>query len=701
MLLMSVPKERLIESAVRPLEVNAEMRLAAKRLLDEAVIEDAPGTEDAVARWNAVDAKRGLRGWQTMLWVALAVVSVTVLLRDYQEIGRYVARRERIGREAVYMPKQPADFTRNLTREQTLLLSYNPKLSARKELWRLDPDNPAYFAEYAVAYARDSRSLPPDFLTTARRLDPENAWFTWLAAAVELRSALEPEYGSHKEAGGTVHEIQIWKITDQARADRASAMIAEAKSQPKFENYVDAMHFKRQAILTALHPIDQMARRFIFSGDSPDLMLGGAAHLQVARAWLAAEAGDVAGFQEACRNVEHFLRQMAGTEGGFQFQGTGDIAYLIFVSNAFRVSAEMLGLERETARWKAVIDAVAARATAIRSNDFLVDGKVVDPYHVGGMMFGSPFDLVPQAVRHPPLLTDAELKPSRMLDHEILSRFCGYLTWGVMGISLMTVAAYRFRVARLNWRLAERMEQLLNGPDWAWLLGAGVVMPLAYVMAVNRLTPLGGHQFGMLGSAFLLPFGHFLGLIVLWLVVPLQIVRWRMAKRAAGLGFPQAPWQGWLAAAAAMAFIPLIGWAGISRSYTPFWADWIEHLGIYLNFAPIRTKSGLCWLAIGVLAIPVFWLCISLCRALLSVPHRLMHPATTARVLVKIFPVAMVLIALATMAFKASERSWFERDRMTRWNPAKPGWTPHEAEVAAQLKKEMLELLSTDNGPSN
>lgn len=103
----------------------------------------------------------------------------------------------------------------------------------------------------------------------------------------------------------------------------------------------------------------------------------------------------------------------------------------------------------------------------------------------------------------------------------------------------------------------------------------------------------------------------------------------------------------------------------------------------------------------GLEAIPVFWLGISLCRALLSVPHRLMYPATTARVLVKIFPVAMLLIALATMAFKASEKSWFQRDRMTRWNPAQPGWTAYEAETAAQLKKEMLDQLAAGDGISN
>ncbi|MEO5713371.1 MAG: hypothetical protein ABIT37_07765 [Luteolibacter sp.] len=55
----------------------------------------------------------------------------------------------------------------------------------------------------------------------------------------------------------------------------------------------------------------------------------------------------------------------------------------------------------------------------------------------------------------------------------------------------------------------------------------------------------------------------------------------------------------------------------------------------------------------------------------------------------------MLLLALATIAFKASERSWFQRDHMLRWDSARPGWSGYEADLALQLKKEMRELLGS------
>ena len=59
------------------------------------------------------------------------------------------------------------------------------------------------------------------------------------------------------------------------------------------------------------------------------------------------------------------------------------------------------------------------------------------------------------------------------------------------------------------------MEELLDAGDWTWILGAGVLLPLVYVLAVSLLTPLGGREFGMLGNGMLLPAGHFVGLILL------------------------------------------------------------------------------------------------------------------------------------------------------------------------------------------
>ena len=112
-------QNRLIEAATRPFSDNAEIKLAVAHLLDALVKPGSVGAENAIARWDAVDGTTNHPWWQRTLWASLLAVSATVLLRDYQEIGRYVAWREWIGGSMIFTstPEPAAHFTRNLTHE--------------------------------------------------------------------------------------------------------------------------------------------------------------------------------------------------------------------------------------------------------------------------------------------------------------------------------------------------------------------------------------------------------------------------------------------------------------------------------------------------------------------------------------------------------------------------------------------------------
>ncbi len=79
------------------------------------------------------------------------------------------------------------------------------------------------------------------------------------------------------------------------------------------------------------------------------------------------------------------------------------------------------------------------------------------------------------------------------------------------------------------------------------------------------------------------------------------------------------------------------------------------------------------WVTIVFLGLPIFWLIAGAFRAFIRPPNRLIYPTTTAQLLIVPFAAAMLLLALATIGFKRSERSWFQRDRMIRWDLARPG----------------------------
>jgi hypothetical protein len=54
---------------------------------------------------------------------------------------------------------------------------------------------------------------------------------------------------------------------------------------------------------------------------------------------------------------------------------------------------------------------------------------------------------------------------------------------------------------------------------------------------------------------------------------------------------------------------------------------------------------------------------------------------------------AMLVVAFASVGFKASERYWFKQDWMFKFDVDGPGWSAFESKVATQMKKERRETL--------
>lgn len=90
------------------------------------------------------------------------------------------------------------------------------KSGKTKVLWDSDPPNPAYFAEYAACYFPEhGGTLPPDFLETARRIDPQNAWFTYIAAGVKAKDAVKMR--TQSKAENAANKTPEWDILDQTK----------------------------------------------------------------------------------------------------------------------------------------------------------------------------------------------------------------------------------------------------------------------------------------------------------------------------------------------------------------------------------------------------------------------------------------------------------------------------------------------------
>jgi len=691
---------RLIEAAVRPFSDNAELKHSAAGFLGNRLADDA-AADGMLARWDEVDARKRKSVWSVGLWLVVAVVSAGVAISDFNEISRLVSWGRWLAAGSIFAPP-PTDSVQlvasKLSEADKLLLfgdlSKDAKDERKEALWRSEPDNPAYFADYAGAYISEHETLPPDFLQTARRIDPDNAWFTYLAAGVEAKDSVKGKSRNSKRVAGKIvfETPKSWEILDQVRLDRSMELVREARNQQRCTDYSSVLLRKRLALLPQETFIEQLDSEACLGGVSefPNIRLMRLAQAIAAKICSLGESGDIQGFQEVSGHGERFLRGICDDETGTLVDQMVKTTMAGTLAESLNSSAEKLGLEHEVARWKPIEEWMADSRDRLKSREFIVDGKAVEPGTITGGIIGGSIEMIAKRPDSQPPLTDADLKPMRLTDHEILSRAYSYVSWAVVALLACLVASYRFRVTVMSRRLARRMVDLLSPSDWGWIVVVGVVLPLVFVMAVNRLTPLGGRALGVRGTALLMPAGHFLGLLILWLTLPAQVVRWRLAKRAGGFGFAGPSLIGWLAVACAAAFVPMIGWAAISGTEGPW------RVGLEFDLPAAQLMPLQFWVAAALASLSLLWVVGSISFAMLGRPDRHLYRATSALVLVRAYAVGMLVIALASIGFKASERYWFRQDWMSKFDVSGPGWNAYESKVAIQMRKELRETLGYD-----
>ncbi len=671
---MNDSTECLIETAVRPFSDNAEMQLAATSLLSGLTETNNGNSANAIHRWNAVDARKRKPVWRIVLFSVLAVVSAIMLVDVARDTLPYVRLYSSLTN---FIPSGPdyryqQQLEERLSASQNLLLfgdSTQPTEAGKmKALWDSEPENPAYFGEYVKAYLSDNDTLPPDFLETARRIDPRNSWFTYLAAAVECKGSFEKRKQS--KTSRVSGEARTWDIRDKAKLDRALVLLHEARSQPECRDYIKELARQRIDILPRDNPTDNLHSITYLAGTTAmDIIY--LRHLSdaiSAKGWTFGEEADAAGLKGLIDDSDAFVTALAGVE----------VSNMIEVL-VFKVCAAGIAKELGAAATRLGLAADAARLTEthqrFEAHKIARDTRTASPDRVGpeanGALLASlTLPIIARQMEAPPPLTDDEVKPGRLADHELFARTSCIGAWIILLVILCGTAGYRYRSPALIRRLAKRIEALMRPADWAWLLGSGLLLPLAYVMILNRLTPLGGRDFGLQTTFMLLPAAHFLGLTVLMILLPLLITRWRLGQRAAAFGFANNKSKlGWFAAACAGGFIPVVGWGACAGS-----------------------RVGLA-VAAGLILVPALWLLAVMLRAIFSKPSMLLHRSTSARVLLPVYTTAMLLLVSLVPVYKAAGQHWFERDTLIRLDPAYSSMTRYEYEAAEQMRKEFRELV--------
>jgi hypothetical protein len=668
---MSEVSDRLMEVALRPLGEGAELRQPAELALVETMPAAHPEAAAAIARWEALDERGGPAGrWRLALAVVLIALSAWVLASTTREALRY---RPLVALDWFEgLPGADKLLTDGMNeRDRFLLLGDVTQTSAAgrmRTLWASAPENLGYFSAFARAYRSEHGNYPPDFLATARRLDPGNAWFTYHAAADVAHAAVKKISLSSKDR--KAGKVTTWEIKDAARLEQALALLREASAQPQCRNRAKDFIAGQLPLLPQSDLPGRFASAYYLGGHfGPGFVLRYLTEVIAAKAWQLGEAGDAAGLRTLASEAETFLRNFAEPSEPTLMDGLFLKSFAAGMATNLHAAAEKVGLEAEAARFKAIKDNLLRLKERLAQQGDDVDYETLAKR--SGIIGGQVAVTTRRLVLSPPPLSAADLKPGRMTELMLACRAGALAIWVLLGCALLALGIRRWTQPKWRLLLARRLTALLRPGDWLWILGAGVLLPFASLTAVICWTPLGGREWGLIMGGGFLPLGAaLLTLALLLVVVPGLLAAWRLARRAAPLGLGGGGLLlGWQAVACGLALIPVVG----------------------LVAPPMATPRG-ALIAKGLLLLPLVLLILAgSVRALFGKPGRRLFGSAVALTLMPSYALGMLLLIASVPLCRQAQTRFERQDPMMELGPN--GITRHEAAIARIMLAEIREAL--------
>lgn len=690
----------LIEQIIRPLEANAELHLAARSYLLEKTGEAGEDEEDHEAAFVKTRANetpkrspgpRAVTSAATQIpgappihwrkWFYLAVAAL--LLAVAAPFVWQVYESWRMSSHVMYPFLDPDKDSyhplriRKLSKQNQIQLLGDDSLGRRdvakwRPLWKMEPENPVFLAQYAITYSSENMSLSPEILEAVARVDPDNALYPLLQATSDWDWVITQKFPSpaEKKAG----KRKEWVIKNDAKLESRIALLHRAVGMSGIRGYQMELLSRRTAIIPK--PIDTLDLyqniRYKYSNNALFSFLS-APKLFAAKALQCAKNGDIAGFRSTVSDWQSLCKMAAG--GGQTFlDALITRAMLSTPLEDFHDGARQLGLEEEARRFDELDKRFKQMRADEKSRSRAADPTVDLVERKGSVFFNMSLIGVRSTVNNPPPITADDLRPVRYAEHALFGRFAS-LAVAVVFLLLAGVATQcRQRQSALVRALSPGMAGLLRVSDCVWITGLGVIAPITWFLTIQFLTPLGAREWSLRFTAMIVPFAQVGATVLLVVVATLVTAGWRLGVRGVAFGLRgKRQWIGWVMVAILVISIPAIG-------ALPGW-----------KFA--QTERMLQFSLGVLLGGPVLWLGVSLLLNLVNRADQSLRRATLAHLMIPAWMFAAAAFACLIPVYHHSEMHWFKNDSLTGLANPEVEFTRYEAEVARVFHKELQELI--------
>ncbi|MEI6176238.1 MAG: hypothetical protein WCS43_05045 [Verrucomicrobiota bacterium] len=676
---MTPDTERLIELASRPLADNAELQLASVAILQERLAEHAPSSDtvaEAIDALEQADRNPRRRHWRTGLYLAAFAAALAATI--FSALPAYQAAKSVNGNIGVDDSSNSIErHTASLSPEQMLLM-FGKEGAANeagrwKPLWDSAPENPAFLAQYAAAYAFENGKFSPEILDAVERIDPNNGWYPALSAGWIMKDMVKakPQTANEKKE----NKPKVWEINDKAKLGEALRLIHQAAEKPEFSSYESARLKQRISLLpprtdwvSQFPPACYVASQHHFS-----FHLRNIAEALSAGAQECAANKDIEGFRRIVGDWQKLSTAMT-RNGGTIVDLLVARACITTPLKNFSETAHGLGLEEEATRFVKLDETFLTEKEARKSSRH--DWKLIDlAENRASMLASMSIPVTASQVNDPPSLTDADLRPSRYAEHAFLNRVTSASTWVLLAVFIGLAALCRFLKSTLVRTLSFRMADLLRTSDWLWIVLSGVLLPMLWYLSIIHLTPLGSREWSVRASGMVLPVGQFGALLLLVIISPLVIAGWRLGKRGAMFGLrSRFQWIGWLAAGLPSVAIPALGAVMLMPQTAMF--------------------DSLQMIAIAFFSIPAIWLMVVFSLNLFGRSEQSLRRATLAGLMIPVWTLGILAFAAWTPFLYTLECRWMKQDRLLEISADAPSLSRYEYDGTQVLRAEILDVVS-------
>lgn len=563
--------------------------------------------------------------------------------------------------------------------------------SSPRELWESDRGSRIFYGEYVThdvvqnagsdARTAEQRQALLETLETARTLDPGNARYDYLRAAVLLAGACtvtaEPgEKGPDDKAGP---RRLAWEVADRARLDQAMGHLLAGLAKPSFRRYGRDMLMLK---LEALGPAERLShhlRRIVVSASAllPDL----SRLRELSR--VASLYGDLLAGEGRIAEARPYLDAWKTLTVHLNADTWTLIDCLVvsaLATDAAEHSArvyERLGLADDAARTRREAALLAGPVKAWREHRNDPALKALEAAHeeemrlYGGILASV---LLPALDEWP---APEAYAASRRLEYAVAMQGGLSLLSGLLLLAMLTCL-----VISLRWRLMSGGEviPILLLPEagvTARFLGYGVLLPLGVFAAVVLWVPISGQCYSARAGLHKV-LAELLLLATAILVVPACLAVRSARRRCRDLGIDGG------VTASRWGLVPLLA---ASVAVAAVW--WI----------PARASGpstvGLAVVA-GAALVLVLTAAVAALRLLLAPRAAGLSCGTVARSLIPIFAAAVILLsAIGRPALRQAERVNLAADTLMLTPPGEVGFSPVENRLTERLQKAVAAAAAT------